>query len=100
MRPRAAARAPPPQPKTKPDIFSRNQASLTQAALRGRTGAVGTRAWAPGCWWQERAGIPPSLDPRSCPGLLPWGPHTVGRACDRRPGSEPHIAGALRPQGH
>lgn len=42
MRPRAADRAPPPQPQTKPDSFSKNQASLTQAARRGRIGAVGT----------------------------------------------------------
>lgn len=63
MRPRAADRAPPPQPQTKPDSFSKNQASLTQAARRGRIGAVGTRAWAPGCWWQGRAGTPAECGP-------------------------------------
>lgn len=94
MRPRPAARAPPPQPQTKPDIFSKNQASLTQAARRA--GSVLCRPGPGPRAARGRGGVRPPLSPDRhhhphptphppprgcCPGLLSSGPHTLGGAC-------------------
>lgn len=96
MRPRGRPGAPTPAPDKARHLQQKSGFSDAGSAA-GRLGAVRTGPGPLAAGGRGGCAASLSLDhpppPRCCPGLLPWGPHTLGRACalPADPGQSPAL---------